>query len=719
MMRSRPSLPLLIGLLVGVLAGCAATQERVEVPAPLSLPDNPGRGQVVALGDNDNSTGTPRLKETATPVRPDIGRATAGLDAQETLPPGLGTEPVSVNVENLPVPAFANEVFGNLLGITFRLDDSVNGLRDLVSLRTPSPQAPADLFRLARQVLGEYGVQVRVDDQVVTLEVASSSSNAAPPLIMSGRAMPDVPTSHRPVFYLLELQAIRSNEAMRWLSAIYDKDVQAEEDALRNALLLSGRPEQVRQAVEALQVFDRPFMRGRSSIRLEPAFMGADELASRLVEVLTAEGYGAVKGFGAPASIMALPIPSVNAVILFTKDRKVLEHAVSWARELDRPNPAASGNAMFYYPVRNTNANEIAATLQGNRGGMGGARQVESTQAGGDQVTQAPRPASATVSGPGYTILVDEPRNALIFQGDASEWERILPLVRQMDRAARQVMIEVTIAEVSLDDNEEFGVSWFAKSPLDRFTGGLSFGTLPGTGTGSGTGTDSGSGSSGGLTYLLDLAGQNRALLRAFADDQRVSILSTPRLLVMSGKEASIDVGTEVPTLSTQTTSAQQTEGNSNLLQSIQYRKTGIILNIKPTVYSDDRVDLEISQEVSEALPLGDGSTIGSPSIFNRSVSTSLSLRDGGSVILGGLMSRRETNSDSGVPVLKDIPVLGNLLKSQSRRRNKTELVLMIVPYVIGSDERVGDVTRAISNQFELLDVPVEASEDAAGKAGE
>jgi general secretion pathway protein D len=295
---------------------------------------------------------------------------------------------------------------------------------------------------------------------------------------------------------------------------------------------------------------------------------------------------------------------------------------------------------------------------------------------------------------------VDEPRNALLFQGDPAEWERMLPLVRQMDRAARQVMIEVTIAEVTLDDNQEFGVSWFAKSPLDRFTGRLNFGTLPADGEGAASG--------GGLTYLLDLAGQNRALLRAFAEDERVSILSTPRLLVMSGKEASIDVGTEVPTLTTQTTSAQQTEGSSNLLQSIQYRKTGIILNIKPTVYSDDRIDLEISQEVSEALPLGDSSAISSPSIFNRSVTTSLSLRDGGSVILGGLMSSRETNSDSGVPVLKDVPLLGNLLKSQSKRKSKTELVLMIVPYVVGSDERAAELTRAISDRFELLELAPE-----------
>ena len=259
-------------------------------------------------------------------------------------------------------------------------------------------------------------------------------------------------------------------------------------------------------------------------------------------------------------------------------------------------------------------------------------------------------------------------------------------------------MIEVTIAEVTLDDNTDFGLSWFAKNGFSRFNGR----TWMGEGSG---GTGGGGGGAGGLTYLLDVAGQNRVALTAFAEDNRVSILSTPRLLVKSGSEANFDVGTEVPTVTMSTTSSQQTEGNSNLLQSIQYRKTGVILQIKPTVYSDNRVDLEITQEVSEALPLSSNATGNSPSIFNRSLTTSLSLRDGGSVVLGGLMSNRATNNDSGVPFVKDIPLLGNLFKSKSIKKNKTEMVVMIVPYIIENDDHATSVSQAIVDRAELLDL--------------
>lgn len=684
-------MPCIAAALLVVLASCTTSQP-VQVPAPLPLP--PARAAVMEDALRPAApTGPDSLRERPTPTRPESRNPTsAGEYMREDLPLGLSSTPVSVNVTNLPIPTFANEVLGDMLSLTFQLDPAVEQLTELVTLRTSRPQTPLELFRIARQVLGDYGVEMLVNGRIVRLRMAPGGVRTDPPIIYSGRALPDVPISHRPVFYLMELQAIRSNEANRWLKAIYGEEIKSEESQERNALLLSGRPEKVRQAVEAIRVFDRPYMRGRASIRLEPAFLSADQLAAKLTEVLVAEGYGASNTLGVPASILALPVPAVNSVILFAGDQALLRHAVQWARELDRPNPAAGSRSVFYYPVKNTKASDIARVL----GSVGAG--VALSPAAAATATAPAVAAPAPTASAGLPLIVDEPRNALVYQGDPAEWERLLPLIRQMDKEPRQVMIEVTIAEVSLDDGEEFGVSWFAKGGFGRFNGQLGQGALP-------LPTPAGVAGAG-LTYLLDVAGQSRAMLKAFADDQRVSILSTPRLLVKSGEEASIDVGTEVPIITARQTSPQQVEGSTGLLQSIQYRKTGIILRVKPTVYSDNRVDLELSQEVSEALPVGDGDAIGSPSIFNRSVNTSLSLRDGGSIVLGGLMSNRQTNGNSGIPFLKDVPVLGNLFKNQSRRTNKTELVLMIVPYIVGSDQRAQELTQAIGDELELMELP-------------
>lgn len=682
--------------LIVFASGCT-TVERTRLPGP--LPVDPASVDPRLEGVNQPLTGATRseLGERPTPALPDPSAgAAAGVTVPEALPPGLSGPPITVNFTNLPLPTFVNEVIGNSLGLTFQTDPQVQQLTDLVTLRTSRPQSPAEFYRIVRQVLADYGVEMIAAGEIVRIQMAAAGSRIEPPIIYSGRALPDVPLSHRPVFYLMQLDAIRANEANRWLKAIYGDEIKAEESSERNALLLSGRPDQIRQAVEAIRVFDRPSMRGRASVRLEPAFLSADQLAGKLTEVLVAEGYGAASSLGVAASVLVLPVPAVNSVIVFASDPTLLRHAVQWARELDRPNPAAGNRSVFYYPVQNTKAADIARVLGGGRAGAGSAGTSRSLGTEGSEAAATPAATNAPAgSGP---ILVDEPRNALIFQGDPAEWERLLPLVRQMDKEARQVMIEVTIAEVTLDDTEEFGLSWFAKSSHGRFNGSITHGTLPTSGSGGVGGA--------GLNYLLDVAGQSRALLNAFANDQRVTILSTPRLMVKSGEEANIDVGTEVPIITSRNTSPQQTDGNTSLLQSIQYRKTGIILSIKPTVYSDDRVDLEISQEVSEALPMGENDEVGSPSIFNRTIETSLSLRDGGSIVIGGLMSQRQTDGDSGVPYLKDVPLLGNLFKSQSRSNNKTELVLMIVPYIVGSDERAAELTRAIGNELELLELP-------------
>ncbi|TWI14279.1 type II secretion system protein GspD [Aerolutibacter ruishenii] len=682
-----------------VLSGCTTTPAKLTVPAGLAVPERVGVDESARPAGGQPQEQR-ELRQTQTPTRDLAATVAAGQNIIDSLPP-MNAEPVSVNVQNLPIPVFADEVFGNMLGLNVSIDPAVSQLQELVTLHTTERQPPRELFHIARQVLAEYGVLVSIEGRIVRIKMGAKDASPIPPLVVSGRALPAVPISHRPVFQLIELEVVRSGDAARWLTTLFGEEIKVTEDSIRNAVLINGKPAQIRQAIDALRVFDRPLMRGRKSTRLEPAFMTAEQLADRLVEVLNVQGYGASRSLGAPSSVLIVPIQAVNSILVFAVSQDVLDYAVSWARELDKPNAAAGAQSMFYYQVKNTKAAELSQVLSGS---MSLSNAQQANQGGTSQAAAqggAPAPAPQTSSGRVAGLLVDEPRNALIYQGDPAQWERLLTLIRQMDRAPRQVMVEVTIAEVTLEDGDQFGVSWLAKNGFGRFDGNALFGSLPGSGNGNGNGSSS----SNGLTYLLDVAGQNRLALTAFANDNRVSILSTPRLLVKSGSEANIDIGTEVPTITMTTTSNQQTEGNTNLLQSIQYRKTGIILRVKPTVYSDDRIDLDITQEVSEALPIGDNAAISSPSIFNRSLNTSLSLRDGGSVVMAGLMSERNTKSDSGIPLIKDVPILGNLFKSQSRNKNKTELVLMIVPYIVESDDRMTAISQAVVDKFELLEL--------------
>lgn len=705
--------PFLTAAGIALIAGACATP-RLPVPAPLPPPGPSSEQERLEAGlQAFEATPAPvGLKRGNTPAIPGSGESLVAGAAGEPMPPLKGGA-VNVNIEGMPVPAFINEFFGTILGVGFQMDPAVSRMGDLVTLRTSGPQSPQQFYRLAVQVLRNYGVNTEYSSGLVFFNRATSGASTAPPLVVSGRALPDVPISHRPVFQLVELNSVRVSDVMSLLGVAFKQSdaLTMQPDNSRNAVILMGRPEMVRQALDAIRVFDRPAMRGRQSARLEPAFVSADELAKRLVEVLGAEGYGAALysgGAGGGTAVLVLPIESANTVLVFAADRNVLEHAVEWARSIDQPNPTAGKDGLFYYLVKNTRAEEISKTITGigaNSSTRRSSREaIDGSEVGRPPAAEAaaavlpagapPAGALATVGLTSGQLSLDEPRNALIFQGSATEWGRLLPLIRQMDKAPRQVMIEVTVAEVTLTDDQEFGVAWLARnSGVGRFDGEVTSGVLGGTG-------------GAGLNYLLDIAGETRASLKALASQDRISVLSTPRLLVKSGEEANIDVGTEVPTISAQATSNIQQGGNTGLIQTIQYRKTGILLNIKPVVYSNDRVDIELRQEVSEALPVGSDGSVSSPAIFNRSVTTSLSLKDGSAILIGGLMSNRETNGNSGIPYLKDVPVVGNLFKTQKRGRNKTEMVLMIVPYIIETDTQAEEMTRSLSRRFELLELP-------------
>jgi general secretion pathway protein D len=290
----------------------------------------------------------------------------------------------------------------------------------------------------------------------------------------------------------------------------------------------------------------------------------------------------------------------------------------------------------------------------------------------------------------GSRLVVDPVRNALVFQGDAARWRALQSVLTRLDQPARQVLIEVTVAEVTLTDEFSHGVEWaLRQANLGDFGGplGALTGTVPARGV---------------VWRPVSDSGQVRAVMNLFQNDSRVSILSTPRLMVSSGEQASIDVGTEVPILTSQATAPDLGGTTPSILQQVQYRKTGVILQIQPVVHSSQRVDLRISQEVSEAQTT-ETSPIASPSIFSRRLETVLSLNDGEAMLMGGLISDTRTQGGSRVPLLGDLPGLGELFRSRSRRGTRTELLVLITPYVVEDAAQARAITEALRGRLDEL----------------
>jgi general secretion pathway protein D len=288
--------------------------------------------------------------------------------------------------------------------------------------------------------------------------------------------------------------------------------------------------------------------------------------------------------------------------------------------------------------------------------------------------------------------VTDAARNAIIFQGSAEEFGQLRPLIESLDQAPREAIIEVTVAEVTLSDNDTLGVEWI-----------LNLGATPNEiirNTGTGIGTN-------GFNFtVLNRAGATRLIMNALANDNRVRVLSTPKLLSRSGGEARIQVGAQVPIVTSQGTSSQlQQSGTSAILQSIQYRDTGVILTVKPTIYAGNQIDLEIKQEVSEAVQ-NNTSGLSTPVINNRTVSTQLSLQDGSTVLLGGLIMENASSTSAGIPGLKDIPGVGFLFGTQQVMKTRSELFVFITPYIINSSQDAASLAESFKNRYESLPQP-------------
>jgi general secretion pathway protein D len=605
-------------------------------------------------------------------------------------PPKLSGDNISVNFEGIRLPAFVNTVFGELLNVTFEIDSAVQPRDQLVVLRTGEPINPNQFLAVVRQVLSNYGVGVLYQNGVYRI-VDNAAIKQDIPRIIRSRALPNVPNDMRPVFYYAPLSAIPAGLMQGWLEQSLKDRLQFQTMPFANGLLLLGKAEDIEAAKETISVLDQPALAGSRSLRIAPAFWSVDRLASQLVEVLTAEGYSVGIGGGTSNAIKIVSVRALNVIIVFCPDETVMRHVLEWATELDQPGQTVETKGVYYHPVYNTKAEDIALVIESILGtgtlasvnGVSAQRQLSPTSmAGSAQTTQSGTAEQSTSKG-SNKVIVDKARNALIFQGTAEEYAQFRSLVEQMDRAPLEVLIEATVAEVTLREGETLG-------SVLNFDDGIAAAASRSTIK-----------SEAGLAVsLIRDVGQFRASLQALADRSRVNILSSPRVVASNGKSAAINIGTQVPIITTQQTAPSGTVGGtSSLLQDIQYRNTGVNLTIEPTINSNRRVELTIAQEVSEA-QVNNISDVQSPLILTRSISTTLSLNDAETALLGGLISENISRSENGIPWLMDIPILGSLFKTSTSGRNRTELIILLTPYIIESAETATALRDAFREQL-------------------
>jgi type II secretion system protein D len=400
-----------------------------------------------------------------------------------------------------------------------------------------------------------------------------------------------------------------------------------------------------------------------------------------------------------------LPIYRLNALIVVASSKEQLEYIRNWIEVFDNMFSVAKPK-IYVYPLQNSKASHIASLLQSIFSGSASvssptpASRTESSKSTSTTTTATPRSGAATVaSGTGFLVspetkvFADEITNSLIILSTPADYDFIEETIKKIDTVPRQVLIEGLLVRVDLTDELNLGVLWSFTTDIKPFKGVNLTGDIsinPGS-------IDTTALPSAPFSFIgTDSKGNVRAFLSALAKDNKAKILAAPHILVSDNREARIQVGRQIP-LATSTATTIPTTGTevttNTVTSTIQYKDTGNILKVKPQINDSGLVSLELSQENSD---LGDSVTIAGQafeSINKTEASTNLVVQDGETIVIGGLIQESVTKSKTGVPLLMDIPIIGNLFSSTANKTLRTELILLLTPHVVKNIEEAGKVT--------------------------
>ena len=701
---------------MGLIAGCAPEQLLVKTPR-VAADARSIEGGVIAGAAGASAQGA------SEPERPaEVGRVELieSMPRETPKPPKSdqatrfsAKDKLTVAVEGMPLKNFLNYVFGELLKTNFVIAEAGQVLDQPVTLNTQQALSSRQLYRLATELLAGKGLTVVEKDGVFLIGPATGKG-AGDVVLGFGRQAADVPDVAGKILQIVPWRFGQNISVERLILQLVEVTTQPADQ--QNALFISGTRPAILRALELIRMLDQPTARSSRIGLISLTYLDAREFLAQVSALLENEGISAGEGRADGKSIAFVPLERLGSIVVFAPNAEALSRVEFWSKQLDKPSRGPSLRYFIYQPkfARAIDLIESLAPLIGNATGLnGGGNQSRDTRSAivGGAVVSSPLTAQppmeragvnssasgpVSVQGEGITLSADLRSNSLIAYTTGTRYEGLLPTIRRLDVPPKQILLEATIAEVSLTGEFANGVEFAFKDA--KLTGGTegSLG-LPSGGIG--------------LSYVANLT--DRARLRLSSGDSRINILSNPILVVRDGVGANIAVGNDVPTLGSFVSNPLQ---SNNSVQTIQYRQTGIGLQIKPTINSQGSVMMTITQSISNSVPGGAG-VGGSPTFFTRNVSTEVVARSGQSVLLAGLISDTSNQSSSRVPFLSRIPIAGLAFRSDSKKREKTELILLITPRIIDSLDQWDEVKSSVESALDYIAVkPAPAASDAPAK---
>jgi len=586
------------------------------------------------------------------------------------------TKKIKISADELPLNEFIHYVMGEVLQVSYILGDSVKADEDALTLNLIDSVSHRKLFSLVEELLAERNYVIRFNDGIYYINQEGQRSASGEIVFGYGNEVTDVPSSSQQIWQLVPFDYAFNGSLQLPLMSIAKVIIQP--DAQQNMFILKGKRVEIIKAIEFIQLFDRPGAGKKHIAMYELEFSDTETITAKLSELLQQEGIVLGGADSTGSALSAIQLPNINALTFFANSPDMIKRAMFWVKKIDLPDKGDSIQYFIYNP-KFSRASDLGESLQDL---IGGSSAVGSKTSAKNQNKANTRRQSSIEGDSEMALVIDERSNSLIFQTTGDKYRKLLPLIKRLDVMPKQVLLEVVIAEVQLTDEFKQGVSF----------------SLTNKGTADVTGGFNLSSGSAGLSYAL--TGMKGSFnLDLFQTNSHVNILSRPSLLVRDGVSASINVGKDVPTVG-----EIVTDPVNGSRTSIVYRKTGVELSVTPTINAQGVIIMEIEQTNSDSLP-GSDAVQGTPTIFERNISTEVVSESGQTVILGGLISENRTVSETGVPFFSTIPFFGKLFDSNNDSESKSELVIMVTPRIIESNNQWQAIYNKLKQELQLLDI--------------
>jgi general secretion pathway protein D len=589
---------------------------------------------------------------------------------------------VKLTADELSLENYIHYVFGEILKVSYILGDQIKSDKAPVTLNLQQSVSKRKLFMLTEQILSERGYIIRFEDGIYYIHKAEGARDRGDLVYGYGKRIEDVPNTSLNIVQLVPFDFGLQTSFANTLRQIVK--INATPDFERSAIILQGKRDEIIKALEFIQLMDQPAFKNRHIGVFKSTYIPVDELSDKLTLLLQQEGISVNQPKQVEKAVSIIELGRIATLVVFTNSKILVDRIDFWIKQLDQP-PQNNEAQYFIYQPKFARATDLGESL--NVLINGGLNQINSSTSAATENKASNNKAAASKKisssmNQSMQLVVDERANSLIFNTTGDQYRQLLPLIKRLDVMPKQVILEVMIAEVKLTDSFQRGVDFVL--------------------TNQGTATKSGGftleSNQTGLQYILT-GTKGNITVNLLETNDNVNVLSRPSLLVRDGVTASITIGDDVPTVGEIV--SDPVNGSRS---SVNYRKTGVELKVKPTINARGTIIMEIDQKISDQADSNE-SVGGSPIFFERSINTEVVAQSGQTIVLGGLISNKKTVNERNVPFFSSIPLIGGLFEGTSNSKVKTELVVLVTPRIIESSDEWQEIKAKFSSTLSEITI--------------